>query len=176
MRGIVAAMSIIVVGAPCQTTPTMSDPVFGMTYDTREVHFDLAPTLVRRQCRELPGKTLWLFAHWKEAEAEFFVLSSRESEVSGIGVVVRHAACIQALPDWILTGEPRYWSGRGGPPPIKFTEGVLRGLAADLLIRYARAFGGKSNFIEHVRTDGLPIGELLPTVRRAFESFIATSR
>jgi hypothetical protein len=176
MRGLVAVIAAAVGGAFCQTPQMMSDPVFGMTYDTRKVHFDLAPTLVRIQCRGLPDKTLWLFAYWKERDTELFVLSGRESEVSGIGVVIRPGTCIQSLPDWVLTGDRGYWSGRGGPPPVQFTERVLQGLAADLLNRYARAFGGKNNFIEHVRTDGLPIGELLPTIRREFESFVASPR
>ena len=154
----------------------MGDPVFGMTYDIRKVHFDLAPTVVRTRCRGLPDKTLWLFAHWNEPDTEFFVLSGRKSEVSGIGVVIKAGTCIQALPDWVLTGDRKYWSGAGHPPPIPFTERVLHGLAADLLSRYARAFGGRNNFIEHVCADGLPMSELLPMVRQEFESFVGAGR
>jgi hypothetical protein len=153
----------------------MSDPVFGITYDTSQVQFDAVPTSVRERCRELPRRQLWVYAHFKNAGMEFFVLSSPQSEVSGIGLVIHGSRCIEALPDWVLTGDIRYWSGKGSPG-IRFTDAILQGLATDLLRRYTAAFGDKRTFLEQLRKAGLPLDDHLPTLRHAFEEFSRTSK
>ena len=172
MRSIVAAgIGLLCCAAGwAQPRALMSDPVFGIIYDSQEVHFEYAPTLISQFCPSAQAKTFWVYARWKAGDLDFFILSNRDSELAGYAVVLRGKACSEGLPPWILTGDPLNRPGRGNES-IFFSETILRGLATDLLRRYAVAFGGKKSFLEAVRKGGLPSADLPPVLRSEFEKF-----
>lgn len=159
----------------------MSDPVLGIVYDPAKIHFEMAPSEIGNLCPMSRGKKFWLFAYLRTAVGEeFFVLSNRETSVSGEGVVISGGKCIEGLPDWILTGNPEYGprdfrngheqlSASAGS--IKFTPEVLHSLAVDLLRRYTVAFGGKKNFLHAMRKDGLPPSDKMPILKEEFDKF-----
>jgi hypothetical protein len=54
---------------------------------------------------------------------------------------------------------------------VAFTPAVLHGLAADLLRRYATAFGGKRIFLDIARQEGLAPDKKLFVLRDEFDKF-----
>lgn len=185
MRFIVVAISFLAVMMAQETgvakpNSAMSDPVFGIGYDPTRVHFEIAPPVISRLCSEAHGREYWVYAHWKGPSAEFFIISNRESVVSGGAVVISGGKCTQGVPPWLLTGNPEYAptelrDGRLQPleldKGIAFTPAVLHGLAQDLLRRYTAAFGSKKAFLDAVAKDGLPPDENLPVLKTEFEKF-----
>ena len=156
-----------------QLPALFSDPVFGMTYDTRAVHFQNAPRRISQLCPDLRAQRFWLYAYWKTGDSEYFVLSNLKSEDSGVGVVLRGSQCVEGLPDWLLSGDKKYHPA-SDDKLVVFTQATLQGLASDLLRRYANAFGGKKNFLEAVKKKGLPPQDLVPVLRAEFERFSNT--
>lgn len=148
-----------------------SDPVFGMTYDSRLVHFETAPKRVSQACPDLHGQQFWLYAYHKTGNLEYFVLSNRQSEDSGAGVILRGAECIEGLPDWLLSGDAKYHPSKVNDGQGLFSEPALHSLSSDLLRRYAAAFGGKRNFLEAVKKKGLPLQDLVPILRTELVKF-----
>lgn len=163
-----------------QVPSRMSDPVFGIGYDLHSVHFQKAPAKISSLCPEAKEKEYWLYAYWQSGTTEYFIISNHSSSVSGVGVIISGKACVEGLPDWVLTGNPQYAptefrNGRREPrrfeDPIDFPPVVLHGLAKDLLRRYAAAFGGKRGFLEALRRDGLPPDEKTPVLKKEFDRF-----
>jgi hypothetical protein len=150
----------------------MADPVFGIGYDTRKVSFERVPASLEKACAaDLGGrKNFWIYAHWKENETEYFVISNRESQESGGAAVIRDGLCTLGLPEWVLTGQANFNPGNRDTS-IRFPPTVLQGLAKDLLRRYMVAFGSKKNFLEAVRKDGFPPDEKIPVLKNEFDTF-----
>jgi hypothetical protein len=174
MRSIVAASSLAllllnsaVLGAqPRSSRSMMSDPVFGIAYDPQRVRFEYSPERIGRLCPDLQNRRFWLYAYSKEGTTEYFVISNRESETSGVGVVLRGTQCVVGLPDWVLTGDSHLHPEKAGQS-IRFSNTAVIGLASDLCRRYSIAFGGKDAFLSALHKDGLPLNDLLPSVRHA---------
>jgi|HubBroStandDraft_6_1064221.scaffolds.fasta_scaffold594281_2 hypothetical protein len=167
-----ASVSLLLLAAGwagAQPGLSMSDPVFGIRYQTGSIHFENAPRKLGQLCRDLGSENFWVYAYWKERDTEYFVLSSRKSEVSGAGAVIHRDKCIVGLPDWLLTGEARY----GGPDKIdnsmKPNDAVVHGLALDLLHRYTVAFGSKQKFLEAARRH--PPSHLMPILSSEFKEY-----
>jgi hypothetical protein len=144
----------------------MSDPVFGMGYDTRQVHFEEVPKRIADLCPRLREERYWVYAYLKEGEVEHLVVSSRRSHVSGGGVVIRGGACMLTLPDVLLYGIADTDAG-----DIVITPEIMHRLAADLFRRYQAAFGGKENFLREVSHNGLAPSDLPLGFRREFEAY-----
>ena len=88
-----------------------------------------------------------------------------------ISAVIRGNDCTLGLPEWILTGDlrlrPDYKKTSIVIPPT-----VVRGLAKDLLTRYAKAFGGKREFLRAVgRLGHFELNDLPPALRSEYEKF-----
>ncbi len=146
----------------------MSEPVFGITYDPEKVHFDYAPSWLASRCHEKgANRKFWLYAYLKDGDTEYFVVSDRVSEESGIGFVVRGQKCSDGLPEWVLTGDAQY----NGDKSIKFSAVVLKAIAQDVFRRYTAAFDGKKNFLQKVHHDHFTTADLLPPFRAEFERF-----
>ncbi len=153
-------------GVPGKAQSKMSDPVFGMGYDTRYVHFEEVPKRFADVCPRLREERYWLYAYFKEADTEYLVVSSLRSRVSGGGVVIRGRVCELAFPDVLLYGIPDT-----DAKDMAITPTVEHGLAADLFRRYGEAFGGKKIFLDERSRGGLALSGLPPDFRREFEAY-----
>jgi hypothetical protein len=156
----------IVVSEPGRSTE-MTDPVFGITYDTRTVHFEEVPARVANLCRRLREERFWIYAYVKTTRSEYLVVSSIRSRVSGGAVLIDGSACTFGLPDWLLYGI----GSPGGPGDEVIGDKVRSSITGDLLHRYEVAFGGKRRFLDAVKRDGLAPSELPAVFRRRFEAF-----
>jgi hypothetical protein len=137
-----------------QTLPRITDPIFGLTYDSAKIRFEEAGDVVMR-CPELVnerwGRRAWIFARSVEASGTYMALGGlyerrappakgeKRFETDPKGVVLReHESKCELL----------------GPAREVFeypTDGVmvetLRALARDAVARYATAFGGSPKFL-----------------------------
>jgi hypothetical protein len=152
----------------------MNDPVFGIIYDPHRVRFEIAPRSLEKKCAaDLRGRErFWLFAYWKEADTEYFLISSQRASESGGAAAVSVTRCTLGLPDWLLTGE-RKFNPDATDSSIVFSSSVLHGLAKDLLDRYSKAFAGKDRFLDAVRKlkNFSPNEDLPPVLRAEYETF-----
>jgi hypothetical protein len=182
---ICAAMIRLAYAGPPQGTEAgraMDDPLFGMTYDTSKVHFEDAPAVIGQRCAEIRGRKLWLFAEWRSAGVEYFIVSGllaarpdgpvsaalpQESD-GGIAVELRGPECRLAALDAFMSGRV---APTGRSVSIDVTNSALHGLASDALQRFATAFGGKKSFLDAERKDGLAPEKLPPALRVEFQTF-----
>lgn len=162
---------LVLAQAHAQPELFMTDPVFGVEYDMRKVHFEYAPESLERTCApDLRGRTrFWLYADWKEGNSEYLVISNRESQAYGGAAVIQGGKCVLGVPYWVLSGDPQFNPGKS----VVFTDRALHGLATDLLRRYSLAYGGKKSFLAAVNgPHRLPMTESLPVaLRREFDRF-----
>ena len=167
-------MLVMTVDIKGQSRVAMVDPVFSMSYDPTKVHFELAPPSLEERCPAARrGEKYWLYAYWKDGDTEFFLISSPASQLTGGAAVIRDGQCTLGNPDWVLTGNPEYHYGEKINGQIHFSEATLKGLASDLLRRYATAFGGKKNLLAEIHKQGIPPDDHLPQLKKAFDEFAA---
>jgi len=130
------------------------------------------------------GGPWWIYAHFKDNDLEFFVLSSKIASESSTSAAIVGTHCqLASNPDWAMTGNPdyaplEYRDGALRPvvldKDLRFPDSALHGLAQDLLRRYAQAFSGKRRFLDAVRASGFsPSADLTPVIRGEFEKFSA---
>ncbi len=124
----------------------ITDPVFAIDYDARQVHFDTIDTKeLLPACKAdlahvkpLPP-TLMLYAQFVTASARILVAGTRDDmEI----FVIRNGRC--------ESGDTRLTLLKKEAPVL--SEAESSGLFDDALIRYARAFGGKKRFFEWLDT------------------------
>jgi hypothetical protein len=151
--------SLFVRGAIAQ--PPYSDPIFGMTL-AKSVHFEQAAAPVAQHCatlKELKTKPFWIFAHAKVEGTEYFILSNRTTDVTGVGLVERGNECAEWLAERIINGEAT--DGTNSLPKwAPLNDAVLKALAQDAFRRYTLAFGGQRNFLDALHKGGLAPPEL----------------
>src|ERR1700682_3185903 len=60
-----------------QTQKSMTDPLFGISYDPEKVHFEGMPPVLAEKCRGLKGRYVeaWIYGHFKTADSEYFLIS-----------------------------------------------------------------------------------------------------
>jgi len=137
-----------------QTLPRMTDPIFGLTYDSAKIRFEEAPDVVAR-CPELVNerwsRRVFVFARSAEPSGTYLVLGGlyarREAPAKG-------EKRFETDPKGILLREHESKCELLGPAREVFeypTDGVttetLRALARDAVTRYATAFGGSPKFL-----------------------------
>jgi hypothetical protein len=124
----------------------MADPIFGLKFDPKQVHFDAAPTKLSERCDELHARPLWVFAHAVIGDAEYFIVSgyveyrpdsastnSNEFEPDfGSTVILTGPNCMVEPADAFLIS-----AGTNPDPP----EIQSRALAADAISRMISSFG-----------------------------------
>ena len=141
---------LLFLGGAIEAQPPSSDPIFGMVYDAKLVHFEQAPASVIKQCeteKSLKTKAFWLFAHVAMEGTEYFIVSNRITDVTGAGYVMRGSECVEWLPESIMSGEAAISGTKDALPKwAPLTDAVVRALADDAMRRYALAYGGKKNF------------------------------
>jgi hypothetical protein len=157
-----------------QKQKLMSDPLFGISYDPQSVKFEEAPARIRMGCSQVHTEKTWVYCHLKTAEIEYFIVSGLirqcpdgpgpcdlQPDVTGAIVALRGSTCSAEAADGF------YW--RKSDSLYDLPEASLGEMARDALQRYAKAFGGKKNFLNKLtpRTRGY----LEPVLRKQLETF-----
>jgi len=185
MAGLVTglvAMLFMSVETLAQSPKTMSDPLFGITYDAQRVYFEKLSASLSTICSKLRGRYVkaWVYGHFKTPEYEYFLVSGlmeyqedkpvgrrtiAPDEGNGLIVALHASECLADQTDY-------FFAQRTNPAkqatPIRASESVLDGILADAFRRYSAAFGGRSEFIMRVKFGA--IGP--PLVRKQFEAFL----
>lgn len=163
----------------------MADPLFGIAYNPQEVKFEEAPALIRRLCLNLRDRKMWIYGHWKTEETEYFILSGFigvypdipgrdnppqtgiQPDIVGTAVAITGTKCLDDISEYFLRGEvdPNVEPGSSPIAP----EAVLNEIAADAMERYARAFGGKQQFLEKLTPEDRKA--VAPVVQKQLERF-----
>jgi hypothetical protein len=167
--------------ALAQSPQLMSDPLFGILYDPQKVHFDKIPPLLVDKCPALRERYVaaWVYGHLKTADTDYFLISGlmefREDkpggsrtiapeEGDGVAVALRDSKCLVDQADYFLTQDI---NPAKHATPITAPEAVLNGILADAFRKYVAAFGGKQDFLKHVKPDAIAT----PIVRKQLEIF-----
>jgi hypothetical protein len=173
MRSICPFIFFLFVLGAANAQPPSSEPIFGMVFDAKRIHFEQAATSILEPCKTLKtlrSKAFWTFAHAKIEDTQYFILSNRTTEVSGVGIVVRGSECVEWLPERMINGEAT--DGKDSLPNwAPLNDSVLKALAQDAFRRYAQAFGGKKNFLEALRKGGLAPDEIPKVLRDELAAF-----
>jgi hypothetical protein len=142
------------------------------------------PSLINSQCPQLHDHYVraWVYGHLKAPDAEYFVVdgsvrlesgdrpgvfSTVQEEGYGFLVEVRGAKCLVDPTPYIFF--PEATKERGLKSTIRISESVLDDISADLLRRYAKAFGGKKSFLRRVTQQQRE--ELPPVLRQQLKLF-----
>jgi hypothetical protein len=155
--------------------PPHDDPVFGVPYDAKQVHFEDAPAKIGELCTDLRGKgrTFSLYAYWGAGDMEYMVVSDAVSQDTGVGVVLHGDVCYETTAEDLMNGV--YFSNpkKGeAQKQIEALHDALNGLAADLLRRYTVAFGGKQKFLRELhKLPHFDPADLAPLLRKRFEEY-----
>jgi hypothetical protein len=158
----------------------MMDPIFFLQYSVTAVHFELAPNSIRTRCRALrPWARLWIFAHFKNADGDYFIVNgllkdgTLDSENDGFAIQIKGEECT-------VDGAGNIFHGNGEKDAktyqsIRASQEVLHGLVEDMLQRYSLAFGGKARFLHALHQNkGFSSSNLFDSIREPFEEFAKT--
>jgi hypothetical protein len=173
-----AGLALAEAQAGAQPQKLMTDPLFVIFYNPEKVHFDTLPDAVIKKCPDLEGryKRAWVYGHLNTAQAEYFIVSGFMiyhdgntghpyvgPDANGVAVELRGSECIVADTDYLLLGT----AAVGDNPFTGLSQSVLEGISKDAIQRHIRAFGGKSNFLEHIK--GLDLNTIEPALRHELE-------
>jgi hypothetical protein len=124
----------------------MTDPIFGLKFDPKQVHFDTAPTKLLEHCDELHARPLWVFAHAVIGDAEYFIVSGYveyrpdsaspnsnefESDFGSTAILTARNCIVEPADAFVIS------VGTDPDPP----EPQSRALAADAISRMISSFG-----------------------------------
>jgi hypothetical protein len=149
----------------------MSDPIFGISYDPQKVHFEPVASSIVEHCPELRDRYVgaWVYGRSTAGDTQYLIISGflkdqdRGSGIKdvdfGLAVQVRGTKCAVTHWEYFLRGA----APTGEQPRIRADESLLKEIAADILRRYALAFGGKKEFLNHVTQEDM---EAAPPVLR----------
>jgi len=128
---------------------TIDEPIFGLYYDPREVHFrsilstELMPACKRNFAGVIPiPKKLTLYGHYEERGTKIYVAGS--GDLLGI-FVMRDGNCESGVP--IMAILQRHHTPRAPIDGPALSESEIEGLFVDILSQYKDAFGGKEPFL-----------------------------
>ena len=129
----------------------VSEPIFGLWFDPREIHFDTIPIgELLPNCKEeiedqpFSRKAPFLYATYKSSSANIYVVG--DESVWGIYVLKGGRECYTSPANVVLSQTHYKMIGPGNPPLLDDSD--LRGLFDDALARYTRVFGGKKRFFQ----------------------------
>lgn len=136
-----------------QALPRVTDPIFGLSYDSARIRFEDAGDVVSR-CPELAnprwGRRLWVFARSEETTGTYMVVGGLYERQEP---PAQRAARYQTDPNGVLLREHDRKCELIGPAreafeyPVDVTTATLQALARDAVRRYAAAFGGHARFL-----------------------------
>jgi hypothetical protein len=161
----------------------MSDQLFGISHDPQKVHFEKMPPRLLKECAELRGRYLaaWIYGHFKTGDSEYFLISglmkfhSEEpggptsiapEEGDGLIVALRDSKCLVDEAGYFFTQKinPAKHATPVMVPPTAFSA-----IFQDAFKRYVTAFGGKQEFLKHVKPNVAfpPVQEQLEIFRKS---------
>lgn len=203
--GLILAGSIM---ALAQAKHRMFDPLFAISYDPQQVHFELTSAAISELCKDLRGRKLWVYAESSSGDTKYFIVSgfivnhpdgpgqgSTSPDEDGVAVAIRGTKCTTDDAAWTMSGVldtagkanlpetiPEELPGHGAPRVCdkygtchyvvrsRQAEAVLKGLAADALERFGRAFGGKQAFLSALqKSESHP--DLPPVLRSRLDEY-----
>ena len=137
-----------------QNLPRITDPIFGLSYDSAKVRFEEVADVVAR-CPELAnerwGRRVFLFARSVEPSGTYMVLGGLYERRAP---PARGETRFETDPKGVLLREHESKCELLGParevfeyPVDGVTAETLRALARDAVARYATAFGGSPRFL-----------------------------
>lgn len=167
-----------------QTTQSrLIDPFFLIDYDSRNVHFELMPPMIETRCTSMHDHYVkaWVYGHLKTVDAEYFIVdgyvkrpseegsSSRVVPEEGDGFFIElHGEQCSVLPAPSVLFEEAHVEKPAGERQT-IPESDLNAIAADLIQRYVKAFGGRTAFLRQISQQAR--GELPPVIRKQLEIF-----
>jgi hypothetical protein len=184
---LVALLLLLFDGALAVAQPSthrIVDPFFLIEYDPTNVHFDTIPPLIENRCPQLRGYYVkaWVYGHLKTHESEYFIVDGYvkiESEDhpghfsvvqdDGYGYIIeiRAGGCVVEATPYVFF--PDLNKGKNSAAKLHISDAVLAAISAELLERYARAFGGKNQFLKKIKTSGL--SNLPSLIKKQLEEF-----
>lgn len=159
------------------------DPVFGLSYKPAQVSFDAVPQDVAEACPSLVNerwsRKLWVYAQTEQAPHRYYVLggfyvrrappAKRESlEVDPMGAVVD----LHGNQCELLGPAREVFDSR----PDELPAASLELLAADLVERYARAFGGRAALVAELKRQRVEPGPKSTVLRQALQASAPAGR
>ena len=170
---------VFLCGVVARAQSIFYDPLFEIPYDPQKIYFDSVPLTIKAHCPGLRDRyaSAWLYAKWKQEDTEYFIISGfladyRNGHVVaaeqdfGIAVAIRGSRCLYDQSEYFLRQEI---NPARDATPVKAADSVLNGIAADILTRYAKAFGGKKAFLKHITQSARD--DLPPVVLKQLEIF-----
>jgi len=157
-----------------QTQNLMTDPIFGISYDPRRVRFEEAPAKISSACPQIRNERAWVYARLRTQGVEYLIVSGLTRicpdgpgscevapDVTGVIVALRGSGCSVEAADGF------YW--RKNDPLWELPPTALESMARDAVHRYAKAFGGKKNFLDNLTPRTRE--HLEPVMRKQLEVF-----
>jgi hypothetical protein len=158
----------------------MTDPLFGISYNREAVRFEKMPSGLTEICSRLHDRYVaaWAYGHLRTPDSEYFLVSGlmefhadapggartvAPEEGGGLIVALHGSECLVDQADYFLM---QGVNSAKNATPIMVPKSVLSGILQDAFERYARAFGGKQEFLKHVKPKAL-----LPIVREQLDVF-----
>ena len=128
--------------------PWVTEPIFGLYYDPREVHFatvptaDLLPNCKRMLLEYEPlPKSLTLYARYEAGPSRIYIAGARD--ILGV-YVIRNGVCDSDVPILALL-QKKHVPPAGGDAPLLSSEGIAS-VFSNALTQYTNAFGDKAKF------------------------------
>jgi hypothetical protein len=166
-----------------KTHQRLVDPFFQIQYDPAKVHFEPIPVQLMDRCRGLRDRYIkgWVYSHVSDRKKQYFIIygyikipsperpggfSTVLEDDDGVIVAFEGSTCVIDQWQFFLRNQA---NPAKGATPIEAPESIRETIAAELLERYARAFGGKERFLHLVTRDarkGLP-----PVLQKRLEIF-----
>jgi hypothetical protein len=142
--------------ARAQTT-RVSEPVFGIQYNPKIVHFDKAPPLIGETCRDMRAKDLIVYAQLVNQHTRYFIVQEYLGEF-GVAIAIRGTHCAEIDLDRFLYEGTDALAAQGVVVGENEKAGLMDNLAVEILTDYSKAFGGKDKFLSALgtRADNLP--------------------
>jgi hypothetical protein len=167
--------------AVAQGPSSVVDPFFLIEYNPGIIHFESIPASLSNRCKTLQNfyANGWVYGHVKTGDTEYFItygyvtvdfedghgsMAVVPEEDGALAIELRDQSCRVDQAQFFLR---KQINPAKNATPITVPDSALDAIAADIVDRYAQAFGGKSKFLPHVTP--LARNDLPPVVRKQLE-------
>lgn len=183
-----------------QATSRMEAPLIPVAYNPQLIHFEEMPAELRERCPDVVDRPAWIYAAFALDETKYYIISGwlvDEPDPTGAVIAIHAGKCKAEAADKVMSGELPPGAGAAdlsdafsgilpgdgarqtctplGSCTYQITSRkellIINGLLADLLHRFAQAFGRKEAFLAAAQRTVKYPELMLPTVRRALEQY-----